>query len=127
MELSKMESIIQQKLKDSDVSGLEFLFHNYYNDLCRYVMVFTHDEQTAKNIVQDLFISIWENRLNIHFYKSIESYLYQASRLNTLNYIRNQDRREKRNIELGKKIKIDIDGPDSRFELQELEMIIDEE
>lgn len=126
MELSKVECIIQKKLNDGDVSGLEIIFHGYYNDLCRYVMIFLRDEQVAKNIVQDLFVSIWENRLNIQFHKSIEAYLYQACRLNTLNYIRNRDRREKKNIELGNNTSIEIEGPDANFELHELEKILDE-
>lgn len=126
MQLSEEERVIQQNLNEGDVSALEWLFLRYYNDLCRYVLITIHDEKTAKNIVQDLFIYIWENRLTIHFHKSIEAYLYQACRFNTLNYLRNQNRREKRNTELGSKTSIETPSADSGYELSELEQILDE-
>jgi RNA polymerase sigma-70 factor (ECF subfamily) len=126
MQLSEEERVIQQNLNNSDVSALEWLFLRYYNDLCRYVLVTVHDEKTAKTIVQDLFIYIWENRLTIHFHKSIEAYIYQACRFNTLNYLRNQHRHETKNAELGRKTSIETPGPDSGYELEELEHILDE-
>lgn len=126
MQLSEEERVIQQNLNNGDVSALEWLFLRYYNDLCRYVLITIHDEKTAKNIVQDLFIYIWENRLTIHFHKSIEAYIYQACRFNTLNYLRNQHRHETKHAELGQKTSIETSGPDSGYELSELEQILDE-
>jgi len=126
MQLSEEERVIQQNLNNGDVSALEWLFLRYYNDLCRYVLITIHDEVTAKNIVQDLFIYIWENRLTIHFHKSIEGYLYQACRFNTLIFLRDQNRREKKNSEIGLKTNFETPGPDSNYEFNELEHILDE-
>jgi RNA polymerase sigma-70 factor (family 1) len=126
MQLTDEERIIQQKLNTGDVSALEWLFHRYYNDLCRYVLITLRDENISKNIVQDLFIYLWENRETIRFIKSIEAYLYQACRFNTLIYLRNQNRREKSNQEIGTRTSFEDKGPDTDFELKELEHILDE-
>ena len=73
MQLSDEERVIPQNLFNISVSALEWLFLRYNNDLCQDVLVTIHDEKTAKTIIQDLFIYIWENRLSIRFYKSIEA------------------------------------------------------
>ena len=80
------DALIQKQLNAGEVAALEYLFHQYYDDLCRYTLVFTKDIDIAENIVQDLFVYIWEHRETIEIRLSFESYLYQASRYKALNY-----------------------------------------
>lgn len=86
---------IQNRLNAGDGTAIELLFLRYYNDLCRYLIIFLKDENIAKNIVQDLFLYLWENHQRIDFKKSLESYLYQACRFNALIYLRNKSRHQK--------------------------------
>lgn len=87
------DALIQKQLNAGEVSALEYLFHQYYDDLCRYTLVFTKDIDVAENIVQDLFVYIWEHHETIEIRLSFESYLYQASRYKALNYKRDQSRK----------------------------------
>ena len=82
------DELIQKQLNAGEVVALEYLFHHYYDDLCRYTMVFTKDIAIAENIIQDLFVYIWEHRETIEIHISFESYLFQASRYKALNYKR---------------------------------------
>jgi RNA polymerase sigma-70 factor (ECF subfamily) len=117
---------IQNRLNAGDGSALELLFHRYYNDLCRYLIIFLKDENVAKNIVQDLFLYLWENHENIDFKKSLESYLYQACRFNALIYLRNENRHEKSHEKIRKTSTEESFDVSSEMEVKELNRIINE-
>ncbi|MCG8476944.1 MAG: RNA polymerase sigma-70 factor [Cytophagales bacterium] len=38
------------------------LFTQYFNDLCLYAFHFVKNEDTAKDIVQEAFVTVWENK-----------------------------------------------------------------
>lgn len=51
-------------------------------------MRYTRDEASAKDIVQDCFIKLWQKRTRINPEQSLKSYLYTMVRNNALNLIR---------------------------------------
>ena len=127
MKLNREEEIeIQRRLNVGDGAALELLFHRFYNDLCRYLIIFVKDENVAKNIVQDLFLHLWENRVNIDFKKSLESYLYQACRFNALIYLRNEQRHEKSHEKIKHSSVDETFDVSSELEVKELNKIINE-
>ncbi len=117
---------IQSRLNAGEGDALELLFHRYYNDLCRYLIIFLKDENVAKNIVQDIFVYIWENHESIDFKKSLESYLYQACRFNALIYIRNQSRHDKCHENIRLSSTEESSDSSSEMEVKELNKIINE-
>ena len=127
MKLNRDEEIeIQRRLNAGDGTALELLFHRFYNDLCRYLIIFVKDENIAKNIVQDLFLYLWEGRENINFNKSLESYLYQACRFNALIYLRNENRHEKSYEIIRRNSTEESLDASSEMEAKELDKIINE-
>jgi len=121
------EELIQKQLNAGDVKALEYLFHKYYDDLCRYTVVFTKDIDVAENIVQDLFVYIWENRETIEVHLSFESYLFQASRYKALNYKRDYSHRVDQLLKLKEHICDKVsDSADEAIELKELNHIVSE-
>ena len=121
------EELIQKQLHAGEVVALEYLFHQYYDDLCRYTFVFTKDLAIAENIVQDLFVYIWEHRETIEIHLSFESYLYQASRYKALNYKRDNSHKVDK-LSLLKEQYIDkvSVGADEIIEFKELNQIVSE-
>lgn len=82
-------------------------------------MKYVRDEQIAEEIVQEVFINIWERRESLTITTSIKSYLFTAIRNRSFNYLKLQLPKEQK--------KVDLDGvgfmeEDSR----EQEMIMDE-
>jgi len=127
MKLNREEEIdIQNRLNAGDGTALELLFHRFYNDLCRYLIIFLKDENVAKNIVQDLFMYLWESRENINFNKSLESYLYQACRFNALIYLRNENRHEQSHEKIRYNATEETLDVSSEMEVKELNKIINE-
>lgn len=51
------------RLKQGDENALKEIVDLYYTPLCVYSVQFTECEQESEDIVQDLFIRIWEKRL----------------------------------------------------------------
>jgi RNA polymerase sigma-70 factor, ECF subfamily len=127
MKIIREEEIeIQNRLNAGDGTALELLFHRYYNDLCRYLIIFLKDENIAKNIVQDLFLYLWEKHENIDFKKSLESYLYQACRFNALIYLRNENRHAKCHEKIRGTSTEESSDVSIEMEIKELNRIINE-
>ena len=121
------EALIQKQLNAGEVAALEYLFHQYYDDLCRYTLVFTKDISIAENIVQDLFVYIWEHRETLEIHHSIESYLYQASRYKALNYQRDHCSRADKLSMLSEQYVGNVSvGADEVLEFKELNQIVNE-
>jgi RNA polymerase sigma-70 factor, ECF subfamily len=66
------------------------LFDELYVSLCRYTLKFVHDDFTAEDIVQDLFVYYWENRDRLSKIDSIKMYLFTAARNRALNHLQKQ-------------------------------------
>jgi RNA polymerase sigma-70 factor, ECF subfamily len=64
------------------------IFDELYIPLCRYAMKFVHHHETAEDIVQEIFIYIWENRERISKMDSVKMYLFTAVKNKSLNFLK---------------------------------------
>jgi RNA polymerase sigma-70 factor (family 1) len=78
------------KVKDSDAVAYEALFRNYYSRLCHFASSIVDDMYEAEEIVQGIFLTIWEKRIDLVITSSFKSYIYQAVKNKCLNFIRNK-------------------------------------
>ena len=65
------------------------LFKIHYPGLKAYACLFV-DSETAEDLVQDVFIYVWENKGNITIHTSIQAYLFKATYTRCLNYLNRQ-------------------------------------
>jgi RNA polymerase sigma-70 factor (ECF subfamily) len=72
----------------------EQVFRKYYAGLCTYGRSILHDADEAEEIVQNVFVSIWEKREEIEITQSLKSYLYRAVHNHCLNRIKHQKVRD---------------------------------
>ena len=73
----------------------EYLYNEYYTGLCAYAMRFVLSRDVAEDIVQDVFYSLWCNRMKIEFELSGKSFLYLSVKNKSLDYIRHHKIRER--------------------------------
>ncbi|MBK5720732.1 RNA polymerase sigma-70 factor [Dysgonomonas sp. Marseille-P4677] len=75
-----------------DEATLKEFFNAYFDDICTFLNYYTHNKQLIEDIIQDIFIKLWEERdtVNIFF---IKTYLYNAARNRMLNHLRNEQNR----------------------------------
>jgi RNA polymerase sigma-70 factor (ECF subfamily) len=67
---------------------LESLFRDHFTGLCQFAFGYVKDQEVAKEIVQDAFVSLWEKRQSIDLSKPVKSYLSTTVRNRCLNYLR---------------------------------------
>lgn len=76
------------RIQQDDHDALRFLFDLYYILLCRYVFTLIEDEASSEDIVQDIFVYIWEHRKEIVITASVRGYLFAACRHKAMNHLR---------------------------------------
>jgi RNA polymerase sigma-70 factor (ECF subfamily) len=81
---------IIDRLRKGDQSALKYLFDVYYRDLVLYAMKIVINRGVAEETVQDLFIRLWKNRINLTIQKSLHAYLVTAVRNRSVNFIRSR-------------------------------------
>lgn len=68
----------------------EQIFNELYQTLCVFACKFLKDEIQAADIVQDIFIKLWENHPDLENNFNVKSYLYTAVRHQCLNILRDK-------------------------------------
>lgn len=72
------EEILKNELQKGNHKALVFLMNTYHHSLCLYAYSLSNDNDGAKDIVQDVFIKLWEDREKIQSIKSIKSFLNRS-------------------------------------------------
>ncbi len=78
--MSNDDDNILIRLKEGDKRALTILYNNYWKPL--YISSFNllKDKEVCEDIIQDVFIEIWNKRSNIQIKVSLKSYLYACVR-----------------------------------------------
>lgn len=63
-------------LKRRDETALSVLFDTYYEKLYLFAEKYIYDSDKAHDIVQDVFLKIWENAERLELTSSIQHYLF---------------------------------------------------
>jgi RNA polymerase sigma-70 factor (ECF subfamily) len=84
------ESELISKLQSGDAHGFESLFNSYYQPLVGYARTIVKNGDEAEDIVQQVFVSIWEKRTIIEIHTSLKAMLYKAVYNTCLNKIKHE-------------------------------------
>jgi len=76
------------RIQQGDAEAFESLFHQYQPALFRFLWHFLRSEEAANDLIQNIFLKIWQNRATWKPGKSVSAYLYRAAKNAALNYIR---------------------------------------
>ena len=88
MKASKLENELIQDLKSGDKRALTTLYNEYWKPL--YLSSYNHlrDKETCEEIIQDVFIDIWNRRADLQIKISLKSYLYSCVRYKVFSEFR---------------------------------------
>ena len=82
---------LAEQIKNSNKQAFELFYHRYYKSLFHYIVSRIQCSETAREIIQEIFKRLWQNRQNLDIRKSIKSYLFQiANNLLIDNYRKKQ-------------------------------------
>lgn len=122
--IKEEETFIFNRMVDGDKEAFRFFFERYYADLCNLVHIYLHDPVISEEIVQDIFIYLWEKKEKIKIESSVKSYLLRAAKNRSLNFIRNEKIKSEILTKLEKKDYNDREIPDQVLDASQLREII---
>lgn len=110
-----MDRIKQQK-------GLFKTMHdNMYGELFNYAKYLLQNDEDAEEVIQDVFIAIWNKRGEINFDDSIRGYIITAVKNKCINKL---NQRKKTKIPLGEHLELRSGIPSALEQLSEAELKI---
>lgn len=122
--ISDEELFVFKRMVEGEKEAFRFFFEKYYSDLCNMVNLYLRDPVMSEEIVQDIFMYLWEKKESIKIESSLKSYLLRASKNRSLNYIRN----EKTKLEIYSKLNNSdhgtIEMPDTVLDSNQLREVI---
>lgn len=78
---------IIRRIRQGDVGQFESLFRSSYASLVKYARTLIKDNDTAEEIVQDLFFRLWKDREKTVIESSLNGYLFRAVHNSCIHYI----------------------------------------
>jgi RNA polymerase sigma factor (sigma-70 family) len=80
--------ILWEKFIDGDKDALSVLFKVIFDDLYGYGMRLTRNTEIVNDSIQDLFLKLWKNRLNLGPVEIVKPYLFKALRRQIISNLR---------------------------------------
>jgi RNA polymerase sigma-70 factor (family 1) len=123
---------IHKKATDAIATGQDLLsmiadgdkdaFTNFYLDNFRKLILvsdkYVQSVPVAEELVQDVFLKLWEDQESLPEIKSVKAYLYRSVVNSSINYINRQRNIEKHHLQIAENISPeDLDLQDSHNEL----------
>lgn len=85
---------------NSDLDLVEKLFRQYYKILRAYAFRLVNDTSAAEDIVQDVFVALWNKRDYLDADAAIKSYLFKSVYNKSLNYLSSKKYTEEDSLEI---------------------------
>src|SRR5690554_2130002 len=89
-----MEKIVSD-LSAGSKTAFKKVFRLYYPRLVRYSSFLLKENVEAEDLVQEVFIQLWENRTNLRTEKNLASYLFILTRNKCFNVLKHKVVEEK--------------------------------
>lgn len=78
----------QLQIIPKDRTFFEKLYCDYYSSLVKFAEAILFDSEEAKDVVQEVFIDLWNKSHNIHIENTIKTYLYSCVKYKSYNRIK---------------------------------------
>lgn len=123
------EILLKKKIAEEDDSAaFKELYDFFFHPLFNIGFAILQNREVVKELVSDVFISIWKTRSNLSAIENLEAYLFVAMKNQCLRYLkRNAMEKHTDSLDenkLGKK-QIDFNSPDKLVEYAELKLRYD--
>lgn len=86
--MSYDEKKLLSRLRDNDQKAFDEIFNHYYSRVYNLALSFLHSREEAQEVVQVVFIAIWENRHHIEEDKPLSAYIQTIARNTIYNQLK---------------------------------------
>jgi len=85
------DKVLLSFVKKGKMEAFRELYGRYWESLYVHAKTMTSCDDTAKDIVQEIFVELWDKREGLNIQLSLKAYLYKVTRNKVLNtYVRHQ-------------------------------------
>jgi len=99
-------SMDMKGLMEGDEKTFQSLFIDYYPVLVSFAMKFVEEQEVAEDIVQDVFVRMWEGRKSMTEIDNLSAYLYQMVRFKCFNHLRAEKVRQQVTMSFAEELEI---------------------
>jgi RNA polymerase sigma-70 factor (ECF subfamily) len=80
--------------------GFNLFYMDLYPPLCTYVNGYLKDMEQAKDVVQEAFVTLWENRGNFKSYPEAKAYIYKICTTSPIDILRKRKKMSAEEVEV---------------------------
>ena len=96
--MENSDQLILNELRKKNKHVFEAIFQEYYQPLLRFAERIVFNRDVCEDIIQSVFISLWENANSIQIRESLQAWLYQSVRYKGLVYLRDLNIHDKHKL-----------------------------
>ena len=86
--LNNTEHVINRVLKNK--TEFEHIYVSHYSRMKRFAQEYVIREEDAENIVQDVFLELWEKDFILHSHTNLFAYLFTSTKNRCLDFLRHK-------------------------------------
>ena len=79
---------LRTKLNNGDLKAFQQLYIKYYMPLCVYAKRYTKTKEAAEEVVQEVFLRMWEQKGKLNITNSLQTYLYISVKNQCMNHLK---------------------------------------
>lgn len=95
MKETDIDSGLFRQIKNGDQKAFRELFMKYFSRLCVFVQTILRAEEKAQEVVQKVFVKLWEKRMVINITQTVYGYLFTSCKNESFNLIKMEKTRNK--------------------------------
>jgi RNA polymerase sigma-70 factor (ECF subfamily) len=95
------DALLVAQIRNGDTHAFGLLFDQYFHTLRAFALSYVRVDATAEDVVQDVFVRIWENRAEWVVQTSVAQYLFGAVRNQALKALRRDEASARREATAG--------------------------
>ena len=73
------DDVLASRIKDDDKRAFGLLYNRYFRKIYFFSIKYLQNKVETEDLVQSVFVSIWEHRKSLDMNQSVKSYLYKAT------------------------------------------------
>ncbi|QHV98527.1 RNA polymerase sigma factor [Spirosoma endbachense] len=104
------DQALWQAYRAGDKQALGLLAERYYGVLKHYGLKFMVEESIVEDCIQELFLQLWQNRLQINETDSVKHYLLKSIRSHIIQHLRAQKRLKYEELDWDTSVAEDVDS-----------------
>jgi len=90
-----MSEELFDRIRLGDKFSFELLYRKYFEKMCSFANKFLQDNELATEVVNDVFMNVWNNRNKLDPNNMFQSYLFVSTKNRSLNELQRQKKESK--------------------------------